>query len=189
MDRRNFLKLSGTGTLGAGLLLAGCDILETDSRAADPSGDINLLKKVVEMEGVAVATYQFAAASGVLSTPVVIETAVAFMDSHRTHAVYINNVLQSLGGATVNWESVQKDPRAAGVSSESQVVSLATILEYEAAKAYFEHMFNSVLSTREAKKALADIYPIEAAHYLKYRELQGLSGITSTDLFTALGSP
>lgn len=189
MDRRAFLKLSGTGAVGAGLLLTGCDILESDSTVTDPSGDIDLLKKVVEMEGVAVATYQFAAASGVLSTQVVIDTAVAFMESHRTHAVYINNVLKAIGGSPVNWETVQKDPRANGVSSESQVVSLATLLEYEAAKAYFEHMFNSVLTTREAKKALADIYPIEAAHYLKYRELQGLSGITETDLFTALSSP
>jgi len=188
MDRREFLKNAGIFTAGVPLILSGCDITESDSATGTVKGnDIAVLQKVVKMEGIAVASYNAAAA--LISTPAYLSLALAFRDSHVTHANTINGVLKSIGGSTVEYATEPADPRAGLVTDELSVLNLAATLEFEAGEAYFKHMFESVLSTTEARKALADIYPVEVQHYLTFRSALGDADAARYALFSAIKRP
>lgn len=188
MDRRHFLKSAGLASVGLPVLLSGCDITETDSESGGSvKGDIEVLQKVVKMEGVAVATYN--AAASLLTTPAYLNVAVAFRDSHLSHAASLNSVLKSIGGATVNFANESADPRAGSVTNELSVLNLAALLEFEAGEAYFKHLFESVIFSAEAKKALADIYPVEVQHYLTFRSALGDSDTIKYALFSTIKRP
>ncbi len=59
----------------------------------------------------------------------------------------------------------------------------------EAGEAYFKHMFESVISSVAAKKALADIYPIEVQHYLTFRSALGDPDAIKYALFSTIKRP
>lgn len=188
MDRREFLKNAGLITAGVPLILTGCDIADTDSATGAIKGnDIAVLQKVVKMEGIAVASYNAAAA--LISTPAYLSIAQAFRDSHVTHANSVNAVLKSIGGSAVEYANESADPRVGSVTDELSVLNLAATLEFEAGDAYFKHMFESILSTTEARKALADIYPVEVQHYLTFRSALGDADATRYALFSAIKRP
>ncbi|MBN8705738.1 MAG: ferritin-like domain-containing protein [Bacteroidetes bacterium] len=187
MDRRHFLKSAGLASVGLPVLLSGCDITDSSTNGTVKGDDIEVLQKVVKMEGVAVATYNTAAS--LITTPAYLNVAVAFRDSHQSHAAYINNVLSSIGGSKIDISTSSADPRAASVTDELSVLNLAAIMEFEAGEAYFKHMFESVISSVAAKKALADIYPIEVQHYLTFRSALGDPDAIKYALFSTIKRP
>lgn len=187
MDRRHFLKSAGLTSVGLPLLLSGCDITDTATDGTVKGDDITVLQKVVKMEGVAVATYN--AAASLITTPAYLSVALAFRDSHQSHAAYINNVLSSIGGTKIDISTSVPDSRSSTVTNELSVLNLAALLEFEAGEAYFKHMFESVISSVAAKKALADIYPIEVQHYLTFRSALGDPDAIKYALFSTINRP
>ncbi|MCA0445190.1 MAG: ferritin-like domain-containing protein [Bacteroidetes bacterium] len=189
MDRRHFLKSAGLASVGLPVLLSGCDITDSKTETEGPKegDDIAVLQKVVKMEGVAVATYNAAAA--LITTPAYQSVAESFRDSHKSHAVYINNILFSIGGAQIDFLSEVPDIRASSVTDELSVLNLAARLEFEASEAYFKHMFESVIFSKQAREALANIYPVEVQHYLTFRSALGDPDAIKYALFSTIKRP
>lgn len=181
MDRRIFLKntAAGVGVATLGSLLAACDIIDSNSDALDVAGDISILRSAATMEGVAVATYNAAAS---LLSPGTLAVAVRYRDHHIEHAIELNKVISKLGGTPINISGSSFDPRAGSVTTENQVLELAVILEFEASTAYFNHLLSGLVSV-DAKRIMANIFPIEVSHFSFLKSALGGNSADYYDIF------
>lgn len=138
--------------------------------------DIEILNKGLEAERFAVAAYELAAGTGLLSEGV-IAVAKTFQSHHGQHAHKIHETIVGLGGEPVKpipqEEYAKKLPP--GLIDEKTVVHYALTLEKEAAITYL----NAIPEIENPKiaQAAASILGDEAMHWAALRNALGLTPV------------
>ena len=192
-NRRNLLRFGGT-IVAAGAVLAACgDDDATSSTAAttattattatsapamsdttaasaqftpSPENDIVLLRTASSLEELAIAAYQTAIDSGLVTTAAVGEAAMLFQAQHREHAALFQGATTAAGGTAytepnaVVLEALQ--PTINGLRDEKGVVQLAYDLEVAAAQTY--QFAVAKVSDGSLNKALMSVGGVEARH-------------------------
>lgn len=111
-----------------------------DTTMATATGDVVLLRTASSLEFLAVAAYQIAIDSGLVTTTAVADAAMRFQDHHRQHADFFVTATTKVGGDPF------RDPNPAVLSAlqpsidalkdERGVIALALMLERAAAATY-----------------------------------------------------
>ncbi len=192
-NRRNVLRFGGA-LVAAGAVLAACgddddSTTATDAAAAttagatttaaaaattagggeftpSPENDIVLLRTASSLEVLAVAAYQTAIDSGLVTTAAVGEAAMLFQAQHEEHAALFQGATTAAGGEAytepnaVVFEALQ--PTINGLSDEMGVVQLAYDLELAAAQTY--QFAVAKVSDASLNKALMSVGGVEARH-------------------------
>lgn len=136
--------------------------------------DINLLKAALEIEYVAVASYEGAIALGILSEKT-IETARTFQAHHGHHIAKIKEAITNLGAEPPkrlpNEEYLKKMPKDK-LSNEKNVIKFAIKLEREAAILMLQAV--GELEDRKLAMTASSISGDEAMHWAALRQAIGL---------------
>ena len=195
-SRRSFLTFGGATVAGSAILV-GCatpkkkQLPVTGTTEPPPSSttttapgsaetNLILLRTAQSIEVLAVATYETALKSGLLTTPAIVDAVTLFKSQHADHANLLASATRDLGGtpfATANnfldVEIVQ--PGLAAATTQEQVVALATILEDTAAQTYA--LAGGVLTTPELRAAAMSIGATEARHLTVLFGVQNLNPV------------
>jgi hypothetical protein len=171
MNRRDFLKSTSLVGLSAtaigATLMQSCETSPTSS-VGNLENDLSLVRQGAQMEAVAIKSYQAAAASGLITDQGILNAAVSFAGHHQGHLTDLNRLLREFGQAEVNLDAAQPDPRVNTLgpnSTQTDVLRLAMILEYEAGAKYFEWL-NARVSEAKIQKFFSNTFPIEVAHFI-----------------------
>ena len=183
--RRQFLKIGGVSIAGAALL-AACGDKKTASTSTTAKGatsstmgsstsapasgaamDIVLANTAISLEALAIATYQTAAGSGLVTTPAVGDAAKLFMAHHAEHRDALVATVKAAGAKPYTDPNpvVKKavvDPAVAAAKSEADIVKLAWMLETAAYETYVYAA--TALSTPELRSTIMTIGGIESRH-------------------------
>ena len=177
-SRRGFFKIGGVTLLGA-TVLAACgsdddDPAETGGAPTTTAGgtgdgglDLTLAKTAASVENLAVAAYQTAIDSGIVTDATIGAAAAAFRDHHQAHADAINGVVTGAGAEAVTapnqvlFDALVQPVLDAGPTQDS-IVQLAYDLETAAVQAYTFAGGN--LSTPELRSTLMTIGGVESRH-------------------------
>jgi hypothetical protein len=129
--------------------------------------DIVLLRTASSLEVLAVAAYQTAIASGLVTTPAIADAAALFQGHHDEHAASLQAQTSDLGGEPYTDPNPYLlanvvGPAVAALVTENDIVAFARTLEDAAAQTYTYAA--GVLSTPELRAALAAIGGVEARH-------------------------
>lgn len=143
IDRRNFLRKSGTVTLSATAvaLLYGKEALagNMDKHHSHDSGqDTAILNVALGLEHEAINAYQLGAESGLLQKPV-LDVAALFQSQHKQHRDALISTIKKLGGEPVAENTLAeyaKSLQADTLKSQADVLKLAAKLEAGATNAY-----------------------------------------------------
>ena len=160
------------------------------STAADSGSfddDAELVKAGADFEAMGVKTYEVAAASGLLTDQAVINTAVAYMNDHKAHLATLNALLASFGFDEIDGTNAQPAAGVADVKNQTDVVSLALSVEFDAASFYFSGIVNEIQSI-EARRVFANILPVETAHFVTYKSVLGYNPAIDGSFFEDLSS-
>jgi hypothetical protein len=171
--RRQFLKFGGTLIAGAAILAAcGDDDDDTStatSSTAPSSGvdDVALLKTATSLELLAVATYQTAAGSGLVTTAAVGDAATLFMGHHQAHAEALQQATEAAGAEPYREpnaavKAAVVDPAVAAAKTEADILKLAYDLEGAAAQTYV--FAATALSTAAYRSTIMTIGSVESRH-------------------------
>jgi hypothetical protein len=179
-DRRQFLRVGGLSIAGAALLVACGDDGDapaqtgtsmppgtTTTKPGGASMDLTLAKTAASLEALAVATYDTAVASGLVTTPAIGDAAKLFRQHHQAHLDALNGLVTQNGAAKVTEpnaavKSAVVDPAIASAKSEADVVALAFTLEDAAAQTYV--FAATQLSAPELRSTIMTIGGVEARH-------------------------
>lgn len=166
-SRRGFLRGAGTATLSAGAvaLLAGCSTSMAKDAKADPAGDAAILNVALGLEYEAIAAYQLAAESG-LVTREVLPVALMFQSHHKEHATALETAVRKLGGAPVapkRTADYAQSLNATSLKNQTDVLMLAASLEQGAANAYLGAIPS--FADKEIAKAAGRIAADETMHW------------------------
>lgn len=138
--------------------------------------DIEILNKALSAEQFAVAAYELAANTGLLSEGV-IQVAKTFMSHHGQHAHKIHETIKSLGGEAV--KPLQQDEYAKRLPSslidEKSVIHYALTLEKGATITYLNAI--PEFENHKIAQAAASILGDEAMHWTTLRNALGLSPV------------
>jgi hypothetical protein len=167
--RRNFFTVGAAGLAGA-VLLAACG---SDDEAAAPAGaedgdeadmDVVLARGAAATELAAVAAYQAAIDSALVTTAAVSQAAALFQQHHREHADALNAIVTEGDGEAVEdtLPAVQALLDDASFTDELTVVAFARTIEDAAASTYVAGA--GLLSTPDLRQALMSIGGVEARH-------------------------
>lgn len=167
--RRRLLTAGAAGLAGA-VLLAACG---ADDETAAPTGaedgdeaamDVVLARGAAATELAAVAAYQAAVDSGLVTTNAVAQAATLFQQHHREHAEALNAIVTDGGGQAVEetLPAVQALLEDASFTDELTVVGFARAIEDAAASTYVAGA--GLLSTPDLRQALMSIGGVEARH-------------------------
>lgn len=130
------------------------------------TGDVVLLRTASSLEYLAVAVYQTAIDSGLVTTTAVADAAMRFQDHHRDHAEFFVTATDKLGGQpfTDPNPAVLKALRPAidALADEQGIITLALTLERAAAATYQSGVGNVDEVTLNA--ALMSVGGVEARH-------------------------
>ena len=180
-SRRGFFKIGGVTILGA-TVLAACggdddDPAETgsapttagggDGEPAEGNLDLTLAKTAASVEILAVAAYDTAIESGIVTDATIGAAAAAFRDHHQAHADAINGVVTGAGAEAITdpnqvlFDALVQPVLDAGPTQES-LVQLAYDLETAAVKAYAFAGGN--LSTPALRSTIMTIGGVESRH-------------------------
>jgi hypothetical protein len=179
-SRRGFFKIGGVTLLGA-TVLAACgdddeDVAESGespTTGGDTGGegggnlDLTLAKTAASVEILAVAAYQTAIDSGVVTDATIGAAAAAFRDHHQAHADALNGVVTGAGEAEITdpnqvlFDALVQPVLDAGPTQES-IVQLAYDHETAAVQAYAFAGGN--LSTPQLRSTIMTIGGIESRH-------------------------
>jgi hypothetical protein len=182
--RRQALKLGGITVIGAAVL-AACGSDDDDSSSSGgstddstaPMGgssegaatelDVTLLRTATSLEIAAVATYQAAIDSGLVTTAAIADAATLFQEQHQEHADLLSTATTDAGGEVYAEANpfVQEnviDPALAALTDEMSVVRFANELENVAAQTYA--FAAGALSTPAFRQAIMTIGGVEARH-------------------------
>jgi hypothetical protein len=176
--RRQFLKIGGVSILGAAVL-AACgnddDRASTATTGATPTtlasgagvDDVTLLKTATSLELLAVATYETAAGSGLVTNAAVADAAKLFMEHHRAHADALQQATTAAGAEPFDQPNAAVkaaivDPAVAAAKAEADVLKLAYDLEAAAAQTYV--FAATALSTPEYRSTIMTIGSVESRH-------------------------
>lgn len=135
--------------------------------------DIEILNKGLDTERFAVAAYEIASNTGLLSEGV-IEVAKTFQSHHGQHAHKLHDTIVSLGGEPVRpltqEEYAKKLPP--GLAEEKAIIHYALTLEKEATITYLNAI--AEIENRQIAQAAASILGDEAMHWAVLRNALGL---------------
>ncbi len=194
MNRRDFLKSTSLVGLSAtaigSTLMSACDTSPTES-VGNLENDLSFVRQGAQMEAVAIKSYQAAAASGLITDQGILNAAVSFAGHHQGHLADLNRLLREFGQAEVNLNAAQPDPRVGTLgpnSTQTDVLRLAMILEYEAGEKYFKWL-NSRVSEAKIQKFFANTFPIEVAHFVVLKGVitgGNFAGAINSSLFELL---
>jgi hypothetical protein len=176
--RRELFRVGGTLVLGAAVLAAcgddGGDVADagtttttatTGATGGGAAQDVVLARTAASVELVAVAAYQAAIDSGVVTTAAIADAAKLFQAHHREHAGALNAAVRDAGGAEVmeaNAFIMSNVVAAADLSSERAIVQFARSLEDTAASTYV--FAAGALSQPALRQAIMAIGGVEARH-------------------------
>jgi hypothetical protein len=176
--RRQFLKIGGVSILGAAVLAACGDDDSTSSgttlggsatTVAGGSGvdDVTLLKTATSLELLAVATYQTAAGSGLVTTKAVGDAAGLFLEHHQAHADALQQATSAAGADPFDQPNAAVkaaivDPAVMAAKTEADILKLAFDLEAAAAQTYV--FAASALSKPEYRSTIMTIGSVESRH-------------------------
>lgn len=191
--RRQFFRVGGATLIGAAVLAAcgddddggvastgeGADATTGEDDAA-PSGvdDLTLVRTAASLEALAVATYETAAGSGLVTTPAVGEAAALFMDHHQQHLDALNAVAEQNGGEAVTdpnaaVKAAVVDPAVEAAATEEDILRLALDLEKAAAQTYV--FAGGTLSQPEFRATIMTIGGVESRHAIILGNVLALS--------------
>lgn len=170
LSRRHLLVTARQGTLSAAAMVA---LAGTGSRAlaagADPAADIAILNGALAAENQAIAAYQVAVYSGLLSAGVK-SVALTFQGHHGEHSVALGETIIKLGGTPAPGKDSYDFP-VASLKNEADVLRFAAGLERGAVIAYLSAV--PKLDNREVAQAAASILGDEAMHWAVLRSALG----------------
>jgi len=178
-DRRQFLKVGGITIAGAALIAACGDDSDVPAQTGTsmPSGstsrpsagsmDLTLAKTAASLEALAVATYDTAIMSGLVTTAAIGDAAKLFQQHHQAHLDALNGLISQNGAARVTEpNAVVKqagvDPAPPSAKTEADIVGLAFTLEDAAAQTYV--FAATQLSAPELRSTIMTIGGVEARH-------------------------
>lgn len=191
LTRRGLLRVGGLGIAGAAVLAAcgddkksttttapvspATDPLTTDPLTTDPlttdplsnpSMDIVLLRTASSVENLAVAAYQIAIDSGLVTTAAVGDAAKLFQSHHVEHAAFFESATTAAGGEAFTEANAaileQLQPTIDALTDEMGVLMLALNLE-RAAAATYQSAVGTVMDL-SLNKALMSVGGVEARH-------------------------
>ncbi len=185
LTRRGLLRVGGIGIAGAAVLAAcgsdskgttttvgspATDPMTTDPMTTDPIGgaamDIVLLRTASSIEHLAIAAYQIAIDSGLVTTPAVGDAAKLFQSHHVEHAAFFEAATKAAGGDPFTEANAavlaSLQPTIDGLADEKGVLQLALDLERAAAATYQAGVGN--VMDLALNKALMSVGGVEARH-------------------------
>jgi len=152
INRRRFIQFGGV-TVAAAAILAACSDGDGDKKSSgsgngdgDGAGaqasdtDITILRTASSLEELAVAVYQTAVDSGLVTTMAVADAAKLFQSQHREHAALFEGATREAGGEPFDEPNpavmAQLQPAIDALTDEAAIVKLAFDLETVAAQTY-----------------------------------------------------
>jgi rubrerythrin len=184
--RRRFLRIGAT-SVAAAAVLAACGGGDDDESASEPTtttakpsaADITVLRTASSLELVAVAVYDQAIKSGIVTTPAVLEAARTFMGQHKDHAATFEALTKKLGGepfTTANPAVTQQlQPRVAALAAERDAVALALDLERAAAATYLGSV--GTFGDTSLNEVVMSVGGVEARHATVLAGVLGQPGV------------
>jgi rubrerythrin len=169
--RRRFLTNGSTMVLsGAALaMMAGAGGRTLIGAAQASENDVAILNSAVSAEHEAVAAYQLAAESGLLSAGA-LKLGISFQDHHKQHVEALGATIRQLGG-TPNDALPSYDFPTDKLTDEAAVLRFAASLEKGAVSAYLGAV--PILDDRGLAKVAASILGDEAMHWAVLRDALG----------------
>jgi rubrerythrin len=154
-------------TTGAPTTMAPATTAMTDTTtAAAMSDDVAILRTASSIEELAVAAYQIAIDSGLVTTPAVADAAKLFQAQHREHSGLFQAATKAAGGtpfAEANPAVLELlQPTIAGLKDEKGILMLALELETSAAQTYQANV--GAVTDLKLNKALMSVGGVEARH-------------------------
>lgn len=192
LTRRSLFKVGGVTVVGAALIAAcGSDVKGASTTASSTSpatvpsttvdsvlnttltttplttsADITLLRTASSIENLAIAAYQIAIDSGLVTTAAVVSAAKLFQDHHRQHADLFQSTTRNMGGEAFTKPNpavlAQLKPTIDALKDEQGVVRLALLLERAAAATYQAGV--GTVTDRTLNVALMSVGGVEARH-------------------------
>jgi rubrerythrin len=188
LTRRSLFRIGGV-TIAGGALLAACGSDSSDGAssgsvaattvgtaaagtaaptdtAAAMSGDVVVLRTASSIEELAVAAYQIAIDSGLVTTPAVVDAAKLFQSQHMEHSQLFQAATTTAGGtpfAEANPAVLAAlQPTIDGLKDEQGILLLALDLETAAAQTYQSNV--GTVTDVSLNKALMSVGGVEARH-------------------------
>jgi rubrerythrin len=166
--RRRFLKQAGAGaalvTVGGFATPLGGFV--GHAAAQDAPIDITAAGYAAGVELAAVAAYEAAAGTGLITDAGVLGLATTFAGHHEAHAGTFNSLLTGNGADAVTEPDAALidtfGPMIEGAADATALLDIALTLETAAASTYYAAL--GVLTIPEAALAVAQILPVEAQH-------------------------
>ncbi|MGK2741192.1 ferritin-like domain-containing protein [Tepidicaulis sp. LMO-SS28] len=137
--------------------------------------DVTILNSAVSAEWQAIAAYELAGSSGLLTASVA-GLAKTFQDHHKQHADALIGAVRALGGAAPV-EPEAYDFSAHPLNNERDILEFAAGLEKGAVSAYLGAV--PILEDRELAKVAASILGDEAMHWAVLRSALGQEPVPS----------
>jgi Ferritin-like domain len=184
LSRRSLFRIGGA-TLAGGVLLAACGDDDSDSGAAAAttlgttlatqapgttamaaSSDVIILRTASSIEELAVAAYQLAIDSGLVTTPAVVDAAKLFQSHHVEHSQLFQAATKQAGGSPFAEANpavlAALQPSIDALADEAGVLMLALDLENAAAQTYQSNV--GMVTDLALNKALMSVGGVEARH-------------------------
>lgn len=138
--------------------------------------DIEILNKALSAERFAIAAYELAAGTGLLSEGV-IQVAKTFQNHHGQHAHKIHETIKSLGGEAAKALSQEEYAKQLPPSlvDEKSIIHYALTLEKGAAITYLNAI--PEFENHKIAQAAASILGDEAMHWAALRNALGLTPV------------
>jgi rubrerythrin len=128
--------------------------------------DVTWLRTASSIEHLAVAAYQTAIDSGLVTTMAVADAAMRFQDHHMEHADFFEAATKKMGGKAFTDPNpavlAQLQPAIKALKDEKGVIALALMLERAAAATYQSGVGN--VADLTLNKALMSVGGVEARH-------------------------
>jgi hypothetical protein len=171
--RRRFLRIGAT-SVGAAAVLAACGAGDDAETAVEPTtttakpspADVTVLRTASSLELAAVALYDQAIKSGLVTSPGGTERVRTFMAQHKDHAAVFEGLTKKLGGqpySEPNPAIVQQfQPRLAALTAEHDVMMLALELERAAIASYLSYV--GTFADRSLNEAVMSVAGVQARH-------------------------
>jgi len=167
------------GLIAGGAVLAAGTVpmlLRVSNAFAQSDGDVGIIEGAVAIEQEAVAAYDFAFKSGVLSEPIT-QAARLFRDQEQEHANALTAALEDLGGEAPEPPEPADVQGLTELRSEQDVLAFAIELENAGVMAYIDAM--STLQSPGLLKTGAQIMANEGQHLVVLRLAMGVSPAAS----------
>ncbi len=156
LDRRGFLKIGGLAVAGSAIVAACASDngsspsslggSTTTGGAMSGGADVMILRTASSIEELAVAVYQTAVDSGLVTTAAVGDAAKLFQSQHKEHSALFQSLTTQAGGTPFTDPNpavlAQLQPTIDALADEMAIIQLAFDLETVAAQTYQKNVGN-----------------------------------------------